>query len=176
MSERQSNAQAPANLATPTDLDKAGVAKVCAALNGIVADGFALYIKAKNFHWHLSGPHFRDYHLLFDEQASQILAGIDPLAERVRKLGGLTLRSIGHVAKLQTISDNDREAVPALAMLEELMEDNKAVTKAMRKAHAICDDHDDVATASLLEIQIDEAERRTWFLFEASRGAANTGH
>jgi starvation-inducible DNA-binding protein len=162
-------------LNTPSDI--AGkVSPVITEINAILADSFALYLKTKNFHWHMSGPHFRDYHLMLDEQSEQIFATTDPLAERVRKLGGATIRSIGHVARLARIKDNDAGFVAPLAMLEELMNDNKAVAASMRKAHAICDDHDDVATASLLETYIDETERRTWFLFEASRDSDGTGH
>jgi starvation-inducible DNA-binding protein len=176
MSDRKSGKSAPAVMATPTDLDPAGVEKIAKALNGLVADAFALYLKTKNFHWHLTGPHFRDYHVMLDEQADQIFASIDPLAERVRKLGATTIRSIGHIAKLQSLDDSDTERVPPLEMLSELVADNKACAKAMRKAHGICDDNDDVATASLLEVYIDETERRIWFLFEASRAADGSGH
>ena len=176
MSDRKSGKLAPAVMATPTDLEKAGVEKIAKALNGLVADAFALYLKTKNFHWHLTGPHFRDYHIMLDEQADQIFASIDPLAERVRKLGATTLRSIGHVSKLQSLKDSDEERVTPLDMLTELMEDNKVCAKAMRTAHGICDDNDDVASASLLEVYIDETERRTWFLFEASRPAEGSGH
>ena len=147
-----------------------------AVLNRLLADSFALYLKTKNFHWHMSGPHFRDYHLLLDEQADQIFASTDPLAERVRKISGTTLRSIGHIHALSRVQDNDRELVSPLDMLRELMNDNKAMAKAMRDTHEICDEHDDVGTASLLEVFIDETERRTWFLFEASRDADATGH
>ena len=164
------------NLDTPTDLSPEGVKEISAALNGVLADSFALYLKTKNFHWHVSGPHFRDYHLLLDEQGEQIFATTDVLAERVRKLGGATLRSIGQIAKLQRIADNDDKFVAPLAMLRELMNDNKAVAKAMRDAHATADKHEDVATASLLETFIDDTEKRTWFLFEASRRADTTGH
>jgi starvation-inducible DNA-binding protein len=164
------------SLNTPTDLDEKGVAAVAAAVNGLVADSFALYVKTKNFHWHMSGPHFRDYHLLLDEQAQEIYAAIDPLAERVRKLGGTTLRSIGHIAKLQTISDNDAAFVGPRDMLGELVADSKQMIENMRAAHDVCDEHEDVATASLLEELIDHAEKRTWFLFEASRDADQTGH
>lgn len=159
---------APA-LDTPTDLAPDAVETISATLNALLADAFALYLKTKNFHWHVSGRHFRDYHLLLDEQAAQILATTDELAERVRKVGGTTLRSIGHVARLQTIEDNDEGYVPPREMLRELMDDNKHVAAAMRKAHKIVDDLDDVASASLLENFIDQTERRTWFLFEASR-------
>ena len=161
---------------TPTDLKKQGVEKIAKVLNVLVADAFALYLKTKNFHWHMTGPHFRDYHLMLDEQADQIFASIDPLAERVRKLGAVTLRSIGHVSKLQTIKDNDVVGVSPLDMLAELLDDNKNMAAAMRKAHKICDDQEDAATAGLLETYIDETERRTWFLFEASRNADSTGH
>ena len=158
-------------LNTPTDLSANAANIIAAELNHLLADSFSLYIKTKNFHWHMSGPHFRDYHLMLDEQSDQIFATADPLAERVRKLGGRTLRSIGQIAKLARIKDNDADFVSPVAMLEELMADNKAVAASMRKAHALCDEHDDVATASLLEVYIDETERRTWFLFEATRGA-----
>jgi len=163
-------------LHTPTDLKPAGVAAISAALNPLLADHFALYLKTKNFHWHVSGPHFRDYHLMLDEQADQIFAATDPLAERVRKIGGVTLRSIGDVGRHQRIADNDEEFVPPTEMLRELMEDNKACAAAMREAHEVCEKHDDIATASLLENFIDEAERRAWFLFEASRSADRGGH
>ncbi|WP_315835099.1 DNA starvation/stationary phase protection protein [Bradyrhizobium prioriisuperbiae] len=156
-------------LDTPTDLSQEAVDRISAALNPLVADSFALYLKTKNFHWHVSGRHFRDYHLLLDEQADVIFAGIDELAERVRKIGGTTLRSIGHVAKLQTVEDNDEAYVPPREMLRELMEDNKSFTVALRKAHEVADKYDDAATASILENFIDATERRTWFLFEASR-------
>ena len=163
-------------LRTPTSFATVEASVIANALNKIVADGFALYIKTKNFHWHVSGPHFRDYHLMLDEQADQIFASIDPLAERVRKIGRPTLRSIGQVSKLQSISDNDMEFVSPHNMLNELIEDNRTVAESMRKCHKLCDDKNDVATASLLEIYIDETERRTWFLFEASRGADEDGH
>jgi starvation-inducible DNA-binding protein len=158
-----------AEMNTPTDLSADAVEKVAKALNGLLADAFALYLKTKNFHWHLSGRHFRDYHLMLDEQSDQIFATTDPLAERVRKIGGRTLRSIGEVAKLQTIKDNDEAYVPPVEMLRELMNDNKKMAAAMRKAHEICDDAKDIASASLLENYIDDTERRTWFLFEASQ-------
>jgi starvation-inducible DNA-binding protein len=163
-------------LDTPTDLSGEGVRAISEAVNAVLADSFALYLKTKNFHWHISGPHFRDYHLLLDEQGEQIFATTDELAERVRKIGGTTLRSIGHIAKLQSIADNDAEFVPPLDMLRELMNDNKAVVKAMREAHEVADKHDDVGTTSLLETFIDDAEKRVWFLFEASRRADSTGH
>ncbi len=154
-------------LATPTDLSEKARTEIASALNLLVADAFALYIKTKNFHWHASGPHFRDYHLLFDEQAEQIFAMIDPLAERVRKLGGLTIHSTGEVASLQRIKDNDAPIVEAHKMLTILMNDNKNYTEYLKKAHKVCDKHEDVATCSILEVFIDETERRTWFLFEA---------
>ncbi|MBX9846722.1 MAG: DNA starvation/stationary phase protection protein [Xanthobacteraceae bacterium] len=165
-----------AALDTPTDLDSAAVAAVSEALNGLLADSFALYLKTKNFHWHVSGPHFRDYHLLLDDQADYILGATDDMAERVRKIGGTTLRSIGHIAQLQTIEDNDADFVPPGVMLKELMDDNKKITQRMREAHEVADEHEDVATASLIENWIDQTEKRTWFLFEAARGASNDGH
>jgi starvation-inducible DNA-binding protein len=165
-----------ARLNTPTDLSDEAIEQISKALNGLLADTFALYVKTKNFHWHVSGPHFRDYHLMLDEQAGEIEGSVDILAERVRKIGGTTIRSIGHIAKLQRVKDNDEELVLPGDMLSELMADNKAHIENMRKAHAIADEHDDVATASLLENFIDEAEKRCWFLFEASRGADRSGH
>jgi starvation-inducible DNA-binding protein len=165
-----------AALDTPTDLDSAAVAAVSEALNGLLADSYALYLKTKNFHWHVSGPHFRDYHLLLDEQAADILGATDDMAERVRKIGGTTLRSIGHIAQLQTIEDNDADFVPPGLMLKELMNDNKKVAERMRQAHEVADEHEDIATASLIENWIDQTEKRTWFLFEAARGASNDGH
>jgi starvation-inducible DNA-binding protein len=163
-------------LLTPTDLKPAATRDISGAMNAILADVFALYLKTKNFHWHMSGPHFRDYHLLLDEQADQIYAMTDPLAERVRKLGGLTLRSIGNIARLQRVLDNDAPYVEELDMLAELRDDNKMMAARMREAHGLCDEHRDVATASLLEVWIDETERRTWFLFEASRRGDPSGH
>jgi starvation-inducible DNA-binding protein len=160
---------APAPLDTPTDLSSQAVTEVSAALNALLADAFALYLKTKNFHWHVSGRHFRDYHLLLDEQAAEILASTDELAERVRKIGGTTLRSIGDIARLQRIKDNEDKYVAPCDMLRELMEDNKSVISHMRDAHEVADDNDDIATASLLENFIDAAEKRNWFLFEASR-------
>jgi starvation-inducible DNA-binding protein len=168
VSKAKTDKTAP-DLDTPTDLSPEGVEKVSAALNVILADTFALYLKTKNFHWHISGRHFRDYHLMLDEQSEAIFATTDQIAERVRKIGGVTLRSIGQISKLQTIKDNNEEYVPPREMLRELMEDNKHIAAAMRKAHDVCDDNDDIASASLLENFIDETERRTWFLFEASR-------
>jgi starvation-inducible DNA-binding protein len=156
-------------LATPSGLGSEAVRDISAALSKLLADMFGLYLKTKNFHWHVSGPHFRDYHLLLDEQADQIFATTDPIAERVRKLGGTTIRSIGQVARLKRLADNDADYVTPLDMLAELRDDNERVTGFMRETHALCDEHGDVATASLLEVWIDEAERRVWFLFEASR-------
>ena len=166
----------PAKLDTPSDLTNDGVRDIAQALNGILADSYALFLKTKNFHWHVSGPHFRDYHLLLEEQAVSIFAATDDMAERVRKIGGVSLRSIGDIARRQTIEDNDEDFVPPLQMLRELLTDNKKVAETMRKAHKLCDDKNDVATASMLEVWIDEAEKRTWFLFEASREAQQSGH
>jgi starvation-inducible DNA-binding protein len=157
----------PTQLATVTDLPVEGVQAVMEALNSLVADAFALYVKTKTFHWHLFGPHFRDYHLLFDEQAEQILGTIDALAERVRKIGGTTIRGIAHIAELQTIQDDNQALAPEHEMLQRLCDDNAHLVKRQRAAHAVCNQYGDVATASLLEIMIDETERRTWFLFEA---------
>jgi len=161
------------SLRTPTSLEPDATSGISAALNALLADTYALYLKTKNFHWHMSGSHFRDYHLLLDEQGDQIFAITDAIAERVRKIGGTTLRSIGHIARLQRLSDNDAPFVTPLDMLAELREDNKALADSMRQAHEICDEHGDVATASLLEVWIDEAERRTWFLFESTRRVEN---
>lgn len=163
-------------LDTPTDLDPQGVAAIAEALNALLADTFALYLKTKNFHWHVSGPNFRDYHLMLEEQAAQIFATTDDIAERVRKIGGTTLRSIGQIATLQRVQDNNEDFVAPLDMLRELMNDNKAFAANLRDAHEVCDEHDDLASASLIENWIDETERRTWFLFEASRAADQTGH
>jgi starvation-inducible DNA-binding protein len=163
-------------LATPTDLQAAAIQDIAAAMNGILADVFALYLKTKNFHWHMSGPHFRDYHLLLDEQADQLFAMTDPIAERVRKIGGMTLRSIGHISRTQRISDNDAQYVEPLDMLAELREDNQTLAARLRETHNVCDEHRDIASASLIEGWIDETERRTWFLFEASRRADSGGH
>ena len=165
-----------APLVTPTDLTAAATRDIVGAMNAILADVFSLYLKTKNFHWHMSGPHFRDYHLLFDEQADQIYAMTDPIAERVRKLGGTTLRSIGHIARLQRVLDNDAEYVEPSDMLAELREDNKTLAARLREAHNVCEKHRDIATASLIEVWIDETERHTWFLFEASRRGDATGH
>src|SRR2546429_5870190 len=160
-----------APLATPTDLKPAATRDIAAAMNAILADVFALYLKTKNFHWHLSGPHFRDYHLMLDEQAEQIFAMTDPVAERVRKLGARTLTSIGHIARLQRIADDDADYVEPEAMLTELCQDNKTLAARLREAHNVCEEHRDIATASLIEVWLDETERRIWFLFEAARQA-----
>jgi starvation-inducible DNA-binding protein len=156
-------------LATPSALGAEAVKDITGALNALLADVFALYLKTKNFHWHASGPHFRDYHLLLDEHAAQILAMTDAIAERVRKIGGTTIRSIGHVARLQRLSDNDADFVDPLDMLAELREDNGAILASMREVHDLCSEEKDVATTSLLEVWIDETERRIWFLFETGR-------
>jgi starvation-inducible DNA-binding protein len=163
------------NLGTLTDLTADAVRDVSAELRGLLADVFTLYMKTKNFHWHMSGSHFRDYHLLLDEQADQILAMVDPIAERARKIGGTTLRSIGHIVREQRICDNDADDVEPVDMLAELRRDNQRLTILMRQVHGVCDKYDDVATASLLEVWIDETERRTWFLFETLRNAFTNG-
>ena len=164
-----------APLATPTNLASNAVQDLSGALTILLADMFALYVKTKNFHWHISGPHFRDYHLLLDEQGDQIFATTDAIAERVRKLGGTTLRSVGQIARLQRVADNEADYVTASDMLAELREDNIELAARMRETHSLCDEHGDVATASLLEVWIDEAERRVWFLFEASRRGESRG-
>ncbi|MEJ8406689.1 DNA starvation/stationary phase protection protein [Brevundimonas vesicularis] len=158
-----------APLKTPTSLSEEATQSISAALTGLLADTFALYIKTKNFHWHVSGPHFRDYHLMLDEQSAEILAMTDPMAERARKIGGTTLRSIGHIAKESRIADNDADYVDPLDMLAELRDDNGELIGRMREVHDLCDEHNDVATASLLENWIDESEKRVWFLFESGR-------
>jgi starvation-inducible DNA-binding protein len=159
-----------APLATPTDLTRSATRDIAAAMNTILADVFALYLKTKNFHWHMSGPHFRDYHLLLDEEAEQLFAMTDPIAERIRKIGGLTIRSIGHISRTQRVLDNDADYVEPLDMIAELADDNKTLATRLREAHNVCDEHRDVATASLIEVWIDETERRTWFLSEIKRG------
>ena len=171
MAARDARALKIASLETPTDLKPNSVREISAALNTLLADMFALYVKTKNFHWHVSGPHFRDYHLLLDEHAAQIFTTTDDIAERVRKIGGTTLRSIGQIGRLQRVLDNDADFVTPLDMLAELRDDNKQLAANLRETHDLCDDHRDVATASLLETWIDEAERRTWFLFESTRSA-----
>lgn len=157
-------------LATPTDLGDKARQAITTAINPLVADAFALFVKTKNFHWHMSGSHYRDYHLLLDEQANQIFAIIDVLAERVRKVGGTTIRSIDHISHLTHIKDDNETYLAPLDMIRRLMNDNKEFVVHMREAHKICDDHGDIATASLLETFVDEAERRTWFLFETQAG------
>ncbi|WGJ16152.1 DNA starvation/stationary phase protection protein [Methylocapsa sp. D3K7] len=169
MNKTDVKARQAAALSTPTDLKSNATRDISAALTALLADIFALYIKTKNFHWHMSGPHFRDYHLLLDEQSDQIFATTDAIAERVRKIGGKTLHSIGEIARLQRILDNDADYVTPPDMLAELREDNKQLTASLREVHALCDEHGDVASASLIEVWIDEAERRTWFLFETGR-------
>lgn len=164
-------AKKTATLDTPSGLSAEATRDIPPALTTLLADVFTLYVKTKNFHWHLSGPHFRDYHLLLDEQATQIYAITDTIAERARKIGGTTLRSIGHIAKLQRLHDNDAPFVTPRDMLAELQDDNKQLAAAMRQLHVLCDEQGDVATASLLEVWIDEAERRIWFLYEATRRA-----
>ncbi len=160
-----------APLATPTDLKPAATKDIAGAMNAILADVFALYLKTKNFHWHMSGPHFRDYHLLLDEQADQLFAMTDAIAERVRKIGGSTLKSVGHISRLQRVQDNDVDYVQPQDMLAEVREDNKELAARLREVHNVCEEHRDIATASLIEVWIDETERRTWFLFEAARQA-----
>jgi len=162
-------------LITPTDLKATATRDISGAMNAILADVFALYLKTKNFHWHMSGPHFRDYHLLLDEHGDQLYAMTDPIAERIRKVGGTTLRSVGHISRTQRILDNDATYVDPLEMLAELRDDNKVLAAGLRTAHDVCDAHHDIATASLLENWIDEAERRTWFLFEATRSTSGAG-
>src|SRR5207247_7517445 len=160
-----------APLETRTDLSHAAVKDISAAMNAILADVFALYLKTKNFHWHMSGPHFRDYHLLLDEQADQLFAMTDAIAERVRKIGGSTLKSVGHISRLQRVQDNDVDYVQPQDMLAEVREDNKELAARLREVHNVCEEHRDIATASLIEVWIDETERRAWFLFETTRRA-----
>jgi starvation-inducible DNA-binding protein len=157
-------------LTVPTDLTRSAVKDIAGAMNAILADVFALYLKTKNFHWHMSGPHFRDYHLLLDEHSDQLYAMTDPIAERIRKLGGLTIKSIGHISRIQRVLDNDADYVDPPDMIAELAEDNQTLATRLREAHDLCDEHRDVATASLIEVWIDETERRTWFLTEIKRG------
>jgi len=159
-----------APLTTPSDLTRAATKDIAGAMNAILADVFALYLKTKNFHWHMSGPHFRDHHLLLDEHGDQLFAMTDPIAERIRKIGGLTIKSIGQISRLQRVLDNDAEYVDPPDMIGELAEDNKTLAARLREAHNVCDEHRDVATASLIEVWIDETERRTWFLSEIKRG------
>lgn len=163
-------------LATPTDLKSNAVKDIAGAMNAILADTFALYMKTKNFHWHISGPHFRDYHLLLDDQAAEIFATTDEIAERVRKIGGNTLRSIGDIGRKQRLADNDADYVDPEDMLAELREDNQRVVASMREAHELCDEHGDIATASLLENYVDAAEKRVWYLYEIGRKGNPSGH
>lgn len=160
----------------PTDLGEKASKDISAAMNSVLADVFALYLKTKNFHWHVSGPHFRDYHLMFDEHAAEIFTIIDPIAERVRKLGSTTIRSVGNISKLQTIPDNDAEFVEPSDMLAELGQDNVTLIARMRSAHEICSEYNDTSSTSLLEDAIDQAEQRAWFLFETSRKVDSSGH
>jgi starvation-inducible DNA-binding protein len=164
----RSNGRVTSALATPTDLSPAGVAEISASLRHLLADTFALYVKTKNFHWHMNGAHFRDYHLMLDENGDQLFAMTDDIAERARKIGGTTLHSIGEIASHQRLSDNDQEFVAAEDMISELCLDNQQLTKFLRETHEICEKHNDVATASLIETWIDQTERRTWFLFETT--------
>src|SRR6202043_3813488 len=169
MNVRDAKALQIASLETPTDIGSDAVRDISGALNILLADMFALYLKTKNFHWHMSGPHFRDYHLLLDEHGDQLFAMTDPIAERIRKIGGLTIKSIGHISRSQRVLDNDAEYVEPLDMIAELADDNKTLAARLREAHNVCDEHRDVATASLIEVWIDETERRTWFLSEIKR-------
>ncbi len=171
MSIEDAKARRKALISSPTDLSSEATRDISGALNALLADVFTLYVKTKNFHWHMWGPHFRDYHLLLDEQSEQIFAITDDIAERVRKIGGTTIHSIGHIQRLRRIPDNDADYVTPLDMLAELGEDNRRLTGSMRAAHGTCDEHGDVATASLLENWIDESERRAWFLYETCRAA-----
>jgi starvation-inducible DNA-binding protein len=173
--DKSAKARQHAPLDTPTNLTADATRDISGALTKLLADFFALYLKTKNFHWHMSGPHFRDYHLLLDEQGDQLFAATDAIAERARKVGGTTLRSIGHISRLQRILDNDADYVTPQDMLAELRDDNKQLTSYMRETHSLCDEYGDVASASLLEVWIDEAERRTWFLFESSRAGESSG-
>ncbi len=169
MTAKDVKARRDAPLATPTGYRSNAIQDLSGALNALLADVFAIYLKTKNFHWHMSGPHFRDYHLLLDEQGDQLFAMTDPIAERVRKVGGTTLKSIGQISKLQRVEDNDADYVTPLDMLAELRDDNKDLAARMKETHDLCDEHGDVATASLIEQWIDETERRVWFLYEATR-------
>ncbi|MGO4406217.1 Dps family protein [Bosea sp. RAF48] len=171
MNDLSTHAKRDAALRTPTDLGANATTDIAAALTGVLADMFALYLKTKNFHWHMSGPHFRDYHLMLDEQGDQIFATTDALAERVRKVGGTTLRSIGHIGRMQRLLDNDADYVTPQDMLAELADDNRSLTGFLRAAHGVCETHNDVASTSLIEVWIDEAERRSWFLYETTRAA-----
>jgi starvation-inducible DNA-binding protein len=165
-----------APLVTPSDLSASATRDIAGAMNAILADVFAIYLKTKNFHWHMSGPHFRDYHLLLDEQADQLFAMTDPIAERVRKLGAVTIRSIGQMSRMQRIADNDADYVEPSDMLAELASDSRSLSGSLRQAHNVCEEYGDVATASLIEVWLDETERRTWFLYESSRHRDSSGH
>ena len=175
-SDQQLEQRAPAPLATPTDLSEDATREITGEMNPILADVFALYVKTKNFHWHLSGPHFRDYHLMLDDHANQLLAMTDPIAERLRKIGGSTIKSIGEISRLQRLSDNDAAFVEPLDMLAELRDTNKALAARLREVHEVCDRPRDVATASLIEVWIDETEKRIWFLFETCQREMSGGH
>lgn len=168
---KDAKARQAAAIATPTSLGANATKDITGAMNALLADAFALYVKTKNFHWHVSGPHFRDYHLLFDEQAAQIFEAVDGIAERVRKVGGTTIHSIGQIARLQRLKDNDADFVTPGDMLAELREDNLALTRSLRETHGVCSEHGDVGSTSMIEVWIDDAERRAWFLFEAGRRA-----
>ena len=172
-SELKQRRNAPLN--TPTDLSSTATRDISASMNAALADVFALYLKTKNFHWHMSGPQFRDHHLMLDEQAAQLLAMTDPMAERCRKVGGPTLRSIGHIGRTQRVLDNDADYVEPLDMLAELRDDNRVLAAALRATHDLCNEHRDIASASMLEGWIDETEQRTWFLFESTRHATSSG-
>lgn len=174
-SSRELTHRRSAPLATPTDLHPKATQDISVTLNAVLADVFALYLKSKNFHWHMSGPHFRDCHLMLDEQAAELFAMTDPLAERCRKLGGPTLRSIGHIARTQRVLDNDAEYVEPGDMLAELRDDNRGLAAQLRAAHDLCNEHRDIASASMLEVWIDQTERRTWFLFESTRSSGGVG-
>src|ERR1700732_876102 len=171
MNVRDAKVLRKAPLETPMNLGPSAVRDISGALNVLLADLFGLYMKTKNFHWHISGRHFRDYHLLLDEQATQIFAMTDTIAERARKIGGTTIRSISDIGKNQRLKDNNKESVAPLEMISELCDDNQQLTRSLRATHEVCDHHNDVATASLIEVWIDETERRTWFLAEIARGA-----
>jgi starvation-inducible DNA-binding protein len=175
MTSHDARTRRSAPLATPTNLRANAIPELSGALTTLLADVFALYLKTKNFHWHMSGPHFRDYHLLLDDQGEQIFAMTDVIAERVRKVGGMTLRSVGQISRLQRLADNDAEYVTPLDMLAELREDNVQLTSYLRETHELCEEHGDVASASLIETWIDETERRVWFLFESSHAAESAG-
>ncbi len=175
-STREPQALSRGKLSSPSDLGGNAAADIAAALNGLLADSFALYFKTKNFHWHMSGPHFRDYHLLLDEHSQQIFDATDDIAERVRKVGGRTLRSLNEAARITRVMPNEADFVEPADMLAELMEDNLAFTAALRAAHAVCEEHNDTGSTSMIETWIDQSERRTWFLYESTRPALTSGH